>query len=168
MNTKQIKKLLLSSFVLLVFFGYALHDNLGRLLGRDIIPPLAAPNQSPTSQTTPSIKPTIPAAGTNPKPGSSVQARYKDGTYKGNSFDVFYGNVQVEAVIANGKISDIKFLDYPRDRSTSIEISNQAMPLLTAEAIQAQSAQVDGVSGATQTSEGFVKSLESALLQART
>ncbi len=166
MNIKQIKKLLLSSFVLLVFFGYALHDNLGRLLGKDIIPPMLVPNQVPASQTTSSPTSVAPAVGASPKPITTQ--RYKDGTYKGDIVDTFYGNVQVAAVITNGKITDVKFLAYPNDRETSIQISNQAMPLLTAEAIQAQSAQVDGVSGATQTSEGFIKSLQSALLQAHT
>jgi len=60
----------------------------------------------------------------------------------------------------------VQFLDYPHDRRTSIEINSQATPMLTAQAIQVQSAQVDGVSGATQTSRAFRESLQSALSQA--
>ena len=92
---------------------------------------------------------------------------YKDGEYTGESVDAFYGNVQVVAVVRGGRITDVKFLDYPKDRSTSLEISNQAMPLLKTEAIAAQKANVDIISGATQTSEGFIKSLASALAKAK-
>lgn len=92
---------------------------------------------------------------------------YKNGTFTGVSADAYYGNVQVEAVVQSGKISDVVFLDYPQDRSTSIRINTYAMPLLTSEAIQAQNANVDVVSGATATSGAFVQSLSSALAQAK-
>jgi len=56
---------------------------------------------------------------------------------------------------------------YPNDRRESVDINSQAMPYLKQEAIQAQTAQVDGVSGATDTSQAFIQSLGSALKQAR-
>ena len=80
--------------------------------------------------------------------------------------DAYYGNVQVQAVISGGKITAVNFLQYPNDRSNSIRINTQAMPYLQQEAIQAQSAQVDGVSGASATSAAFVQSLTVALNQA--
>jgi uncharacterized protein with FMN-binding domain len=92
---------------------------------------------------------------------------YKDGVYTGVSADAYYGNVQVKVTIQNGKIADVQFLDYPRDRSTSLRISNTAMPLLRSEAIQAQSAPVDMVSGATEISGAFNQSFASALVSAR-
>jgi len=79
----------------------------------------------------------------------------------------FYGLVQVKAVIQQGKIADVQFLQYPNDRRTSIRINNIAMPYLVTEAIQAQSAQVDIISGATLTSEAFAESLQSALATAK-
>lgn len=88
---------------------------------------------------------------------------YKDGSYTGPVTDALYGNLQVEAVITGGKLTDVIFLDYPQDRPTSREINNQAMPYLKSEAIAAQIAQVDVVSGATQTSRAFIESLASAL-----
>ncbi len=91
---------------------------------------------------------------------------YKDGQYTGSSVNVFYGQVQVQAVISGGKIVDIKFLNYPQDNRNSLSRSNSALPQLKSEAIQAQSANVNAVSGATQTSSGFVQSLSSALSQA--
>ena len=96
----------------------------------------------------------------------TMMTSYKKGIYTGDVADAFYGNVQVEATISGGKISDVKFLQYPNERQTSIEINSQATPMLIQEAIQAQSAQVDGVSGATQTSIAFRQSLQSALSKA--
>lgn len=97
---------------------------------------------------------------------SSSSQSYKDGTYTGSVADAFYGNIQVQAVIKGGKITDVKFLQYPNDRPNSVAINQQAMPYLRQEAIQAQSANVDGVSGATDTSQAFVQSLSAALQQA--
>jgi len=92
---------------------------------------------------------------------------YTDGSYTGDAADAYYGTVQVKAVVQGGKIADVQFLQYPSDRSTSRYINSQAMPLLTQEAITAQSAQVDGVSGATFTSGAFKQSLASALALAK-
>jgi uncharacterized protein with FMN-binding domain len=91
---------------------------------------------------------------------------YKDGQYTGDVVSNNYGDVQVEAIINGGKITDVQFLTYPNHAGHSQEISNYSMPLLKQEAIQAQSARVDIVSGATQTSESFIQSLSSALAKA--
>ena len=92
--------------------------------------------------------------------------QYKNGTYTGSSVNAFYGYVQVQVVIQGGQIAVVNFLQYPNDRSTSRYINAQAMPLLKQEAIQAQSANINGVSGASATSQGFVQSLSDALSQA--
>ncbi len=99
-------------------------------------------------------------------PSVTATTGFKDGQYTGTSFDAFYGNVQVKVTVKSGKISDVQFLDYPRERGESVQINSYATPLLRQEAMTAQSAQVDIVSGATQTSLGFRKSLQSALSQA--
>lgn len=100
-------------------------------------------------------------------PTAKPVGMYKDGTYTGGSANAYYGNVQVEAIIQGGKITDVKFLDYPQSHQISVYINSQAMPYLTQEAIQAQSANVNMISGATFTSEAFVQSLASALTQAK-
>jgi len=92
---------------------------------------------------------------------------YADGTYVGSIADAYYGNVQVQAVIQNGKIVDVQILQYPSDRSRSVSINTYAMPILRNEAISLQSANVDIVSGATDSSQAFGQSLGSALAQAR-
>ena len=80
--------------------------------------------------------------------------------------NAYWGNVQVKAVIRGGKVSDVQFVDYPHDRRTSQRINDYALPVLKTEAIQKQSANVNIISGATLTSEAFVRSLQSALSKA--
>lgn len=92
---------------------------------------------------------------------------YRDGSYTGIVADAYYGNVQVKAIIQGGKLTDVLILDYPRDRQTSQYINNQAMPMLVSEAIVAQSANVDTISGASASSPAFRQSLASALAQAK-
>jgi uncharacterized protein with FMN-binding domain len=108
-----------------------------------------------------------PTPAPTPAPAPKPVGQYADGSYTGSAADAYYGTVQVKAVISGGKIADVQFLQYPNDRSTSRYINSQAMPLLTQEAIQAQSANVSGVSGATATSDAFVQSLTSALALAK-
>ena len=112
----------------------------------------------------------ISGANNNPGAGNSVGNKnvvYKDGQYDGSAEDAYYGTLQVAAVISGGKISDVKFLQYANDRQRSDEINQAAMPILKSEAIVAQSAQVDVVSGATFTSQAFIKSLSAALVKAQ-
>jgi len=106
-----------------------------------------------------------PAPTATPQPPAS--SLYKDGTYTGPSVNAFYGQVRVQVVISNGRIKTVNFLNYPNDRRTSVRINSFAVPYLQSEAIQAQSANVDVISGATLTSEAFMISLQSALDGAR-
>lgn len=92
--------------------------------------------------------------------------RYRDGVYTGNSADAYYGNVQVKVTIQSGRMTNVQFLDYPHDQQNSLYINSFATPQLASEAITAQSANVDIVSGATETSQAFIQSLQSALSQA--
>jgi uncharacterized protein with FMN-binding domain len=94
-------------------------------------------------------------------------AQYKEGAYTGGVTDAQWGYVQIQATISNGKIASVKFLQYPNDRGRSIEINQYADPQLVDEAIQAQSANVDIISGATDTSYAFIQSLGDALQQAQ-
>jgi uncharacterized protein with FMN-binding domain len=78
-----------------------------------------------------------------------------------------YGVVQVQVVVRGRRIVSITNLALPFDRSRSQEISSVAGPLLREEALRAQSAGIDVVSGATYTSDGYAQSLQSALDLAR-
>lgn len=125
------------------------------------------PSNSPVSDSVPAAPPSQSATPTvSPTSAPTSQGQYRNGTYTGSVADAFYGNVQVKVTIAGGKITNVQFLAYPNDRSTSVRINSLATPQLASQAIQAQSANVDGVSGASATSEAFRQSLASALAQA--
>jgi uncharacterized protein with FMN-binding domain len=106
---------------------------------------------------------TVPTAITVP----TAAGQYKDGSYTGIAADAYYGYIQVQATVKNGRLADVTFLQYPNDQRESVQINTRAMPLLKAEAISAQSASVDVVSRATDTSFAFKQSLASALAQAK-
>jgi uncharacterized protein with FMN-binding domain len=102
-----------------------------------------------------------------PSSTSASSARLRAGTYTGQLVETRYGPVQVELTATGGRVTAITFLAVPVDRPRSRSISTQAEPLLRSEALTAQSAEVNLLSGATYTSEGFAQSLQSALAQAR-
>ena len=77
-----------------------------------------------------------------------------------------FGDVQVEIKVSGGRIVDVQALQLPSDHRRSQSISNYAGPLLRTEALQSQSAQIDGVSGATYTSAAYAESLQGAIDQA--
>jgi uncharacterized protein with FMN-binding domain len=130
----------------------------------------------PNTTTRPSVSSTAPASST-PTTGASGSSTstpttpsgslYKDGSYTGSQADAQWGYIQVKAIIKNGKITDVQFLQYPNERNRSVEINAYADPQLTTEAIQAQSANVDVITGATDTSQAFIQSLTDALNQAK-
>ncbi|WP_329048865.1 FMN-binding protein [Amycolatopsis sp. NBC_01488] len=88
------------------------------------------------------------------------------GTFTGDAADTRYGPVQVQITVSGGKITDAQAVQYPQESGRDVRINSSAVPELNQEALQAQSAQIDTVSGATYTSEGYQQSLQSALDQA--
>ena len=147
-----MKKIVVTGFVIIVFVLYAIYHN------------SATAVVSTASSKNNGVSATDASVGTA---SSQTTGTYKDGTYTGSAADAFYGTIQVQATIQNGKITDVQFLQYPNDRDDSIQINQMAMPQLKQEAIQAQSANVDIVSGATDSSQAFMQSLGSALSQAK-
>jgi len=106
------------------------------------------------------------ASNDSPSTSGSSTSTTQDGSYTGGAADAQWGYIQVKIAIKGGNLTNVQFVQYPNHRSRSVEINNYAMPQLTSEAIQAQSAQVDAISGATDTSEAFIQSLGDALSQA--
>jgi uncharacterized protein with FMN-binding domain len=94
-------------------------------------------------------------------------AGFADGTYTGPAVDAYYGVVQIQAIVQGGQLIGLNALQYPSDRRTSIAINRQALPMLRDEAVAAQRANVDIITGATLTSEAFIRSLDGALGKAR-
>jgi uncharacterized protein with FMN-binding domain len=108
--------------------------------------------------------PNAPQQPANPSPGAGSSG--VSGSYTGQAVDAFYGLVQVRVTVSNGRITDVQPLQLPNDRARSAYISQVAGPMLRTEALQAQNARVDIISGATYTSDAYAQSLESALQQA--
>jgi uncharacterized protein with FMN-binding domain len=111
---------------------------------------------------------TAPAAGgatPNPNPTPTAPTGSGSKTVDGPVVSTQYGDVQVEVVVANGKLTDVVALALPTGRRSG-QISSYAAPILHQEALKAQSAQIDLVSGATYTSDAYSQSLQAALDQA--
>ena len=181
-----MKKIFLSFFVIVAFAIFATFSrpNVGVGIDRFIAPTVAVIDNSKSSgdialnSNTPADPPgsqlTQPVSNPTPKTVKKVTTtttpkpvgQYRDGTYTGSAADAFYGNIQVQAIIQGGRLADVVFLQYPNDRSRSININTQAMPYLKSEAISTQSANVNIVSGASDSSMAFQESLGVALAQA--
>ena len=73
------------------------------------------------------------------------------------------GPVQVAVTLAKGRLTAVHVLQVPSESGRDQEIAARAVPRLTEEALGAQNAQIDAVSGASYTSEGYIQSLQSAL-----
>jgi len=87
-----------------------------------------------------------------------------DGTYTGsNAKALNFGSVQVKITVSGGQLTDISFLSYPQRDGRSVDLSNRALPQLRQEALNAQSANVSNISGASWTTRAFKASLNAAL-----
>lgn len=100
-------------------------------------------------------------------PSSSAAANGSTRTVTGDAIDTRFGPVQVRITLSGKKITKVDVLQYPSEGARDMEISSAALPELNQEAIAAQSAQIDAVSGATFTSDGYTRSLQSALDKAK-
>lgn len=107
------------------------------------------------------------STGSSGSAGSSSSASGSNssasGTFTGDSVDTRWGPVQVQITVSSGKTTAVQAVVYPTDNPRDVEINNQALPILADEAVKAQSSQIDAVSGATVTSDGYISSLQSAI-----
>lgn len=85
------------------------------------------------------------------------------GTYPGSVVQTRFGSVQVQITVQAGKITDVTALQLTDAERKSVQISNRAAPILRDEVLQAQSADVQTISGATVTSDAYLNSLQAAL-----
>ena len=127
-----------------------------------------ASNEATTSQASGSndTSGTTATAGESTNGATGGSATTTDGTYTGSSVSTRYGNVQVSVTVSGGKITDVTALQLTNAEGRSVQISNQAAPILRSEVLAAQSANVANVSGATFTSDAYLTSVQSALDQA--
>jgi uncharacterized protein with FMN-binding domain len=117
------------------------------------------PTQKATAKATAQATQSATPAQTQANTSSNVS-----GTFTGSAVDVGYGNVQVKITVANGKITDAQAVQAPSGRND--RYTNMSVPVLRQRTLAAQSANINGVSGASYTSYGWYTSLTSALKQA--
>ncbi|MFD3450815.1 FMN-binding protein [Streptomyces sp. NPDC058691] len=123
------------------------------------------PHQLPALAGVAPRSPTAPPSPHGPA-GTSSGVSAGTGTFTGDPIDTQYGTVQVAATLTKGKITSVQVLQAPDQNGRDQQIAAYALPRLTQEAIGAQSAHIDAVSGASYTSQGYIQSLQSALDQA--
>ncbi len=132
----------------------------------------AAPRSTsaaPTAGSTPTATPATPAKTPATTEASTATAGTKTAATKtvtGQTEDTRWGPVQVQITVSSGKITAVSTLQLPSGNGRDAEINDAAVPILKQETLQAQSATIDAVSGATYTSQGYIASLQSALDQA--
>ncbi|MCF2536079.1 FMN-binding protein [Streptomyces sp. FB2] len=127
----------------------------------------------PHHTTPPALAGTGPGAATSsPGPGSGRSGHSTvssgggagaNGTFTGAVEQTPYGPVQVAVTLSHGKLAEVRALQTPSGDARSRAIAGYAVPTLTREALGAQSADIQAVSGASYTSEGYMQSLQSAL-----
>ncbi len=103
---------------------------------------------------------TVPAARA-PSAAAPPSAAAK--MINGSTVQTEYGPVQVQITVAGGKITAADAVQYPTAQRRDVQINRQAVPMLNAEVLAAQSANIDAVSGASYTSDGYIQSLQAAL-----
>jgi len=125
----------------------------------------AAP--APAATATKKATATTPApAPTTAAPAPAPAKAKPSGTFTGSTSQTRFGPVQVQITLVNGKITAANALQYPNNDFRSQQISQQAIPYLVQETLAANSADIQGVGGASYTSQGWYDSLVSALAKA--
>jgi uncharacterized protein with FMN-binding domain len=104
-----------------------------------------------------------PSASAAPSPSAAAKPKSSKVVVNGSVAQTRWGPVQVQVTLTSGRITDITAIQYPQGNGRDAEINSYALPVLHDQAIQKQSAQLDGVSGATVTSDGYTESLQAAL-----
>jgi hypothetical protein len=132
--------------------------------------PLATEPQS-SIESSPTISSSGTASGASGSTSGSSSGSADSGaagssTVTGSVVDTRWGPVQVQLSVAAGKVTDVSVIQYPNGNGKDQEINDYALPILTQETVDSQSADIDMVSGATVTSDGYIESLQSALDQA--
>ena len=130
--------------------GFHSHRPTSALL---VHPPATTAPTAANAPTTPTT--TTPSGGT----GSATR------TATGSVVSYAYGQLSVTVTEGGTRITDVEMASLNETDSRSVEIDDQAIPQLRQEALSAQSAHIDGVSGATFTSQAYIQSLQSALDQ---
>ena len=126
---------------------------------KPVVTKKAASGNSGTNNSTATTATTAPATQAPAASSGAV-----NGTFTGPSVFVNYGNVQVKITVVNGRITDAVAVKAPSGRND--RYTNMAVPILKQQTLKAQSANIQGASGASYTSYGWYTSLQGAIAQA--
>jgi len=121
-------------------------------------PTMKPPTTTPKATKKPTVKKTTAAPAPPPTTTAPPPPPKPSGTFSGQAVDTNYGPVQVTITVSDGKITNADGQD-----EGGSGIGQNAIPQLDQEAVQAQSANIQGVSGATYTSQGYIQSLQQAI-----
>lgn len=143
---------------------------LGMLAAYELPPRSKTPASAATAST--QSQATQNTAASQPSSNSSSASQtssggLKDGTFSGTTETGFYDTIQVAITISGGKITAVNTPVLSGDSGHSDSINSYAVPQLNQEVLSAQSAQIDGVSGASYTTQTYTQSLQSAIDQAK-
>jgi uncharacterized protein with FMN-binding domain len=157
---RRITLWLLSTVAAVVLlFSYRTSTNAAGTTAVATAPATTPTTTDPTPSSTGGSGSSSPAAGASPSPSAATGTK----TYTGTAVSTRWGDVQVAITVTNGKITDVQVPVYPDRNGRDQEINAYALPTLRQETLDAQSANIDAVSGATVTSDGYLQSLQSAL-----
>ncbi|HET7477435.1 MAG TPA: FMN-binding protein [Dermatophilaceae bacterium] len=155
---RRIALALLSTITTVVLlFSYHTSTNRGTGTAAAVVQQQASGAQSGTAQSG-------TAQSGAAQSGSQQQPQTK--TYTGDVVQTRWGPVQVELTVTGGRVTAADAVQYPDGNRRDAEINSYALPILSQQVLDRQSAQVDTVSGATVTSDGYRQSLQSAIDQA--
>ena len=157
----MLRKLLLSVSVIVVSAAYVAWSA-GRR-DREVLPDPSLLDPLPPAQTAQSDPPPRPPLAPQSAPASTLH----DGTFTGYIVDAYYGLMQIQITVADGRVSAIDPVRYPLDREVSRRISYYIIPILETEVVKEQKTDVDMITGATLTVTAYRMSLGDALRQAR-
>jgi uncharacterized protein with FMN-binding domain len=118
------------------------------------------------SSSAPAAATVVEAAGAGTATSGATTDASGAVTVTGPAVDTRYGPVTVQVTVEAGQITDVEVVEYPTGNGRDRQINARAVPTLVQETLDAQSADVDVVSGATYTSEGYAESLQAALDEA--
>ena len=126
--------------------------------------PAATKTKGTSTKKATASKAATPAATASAPATQAAAPQGVNGTFSGPSINVNYGNVQVQITVKDGKIVDATALQAPSGRND--RWTNMALPILKKQTLAAQSASIQGASGASYTSYGWYTSLQGALAKA--
>jgi uncharacterized protein with FMN-binding domain len=150
--------------IVVLLFGYHTSTNDTSAAG-------ASSRSAPPAATSPSSRPSQKKTTSSSSPSSKSSSSSSSSsattkTYTGAVAQTRWGPVQVQILVKGGKLTKVTVLQQPNGNPRDQEINDYALPILVQDTLNAQSANIDMVSGATVTSTGYLTSLQSALDQA--